>query len=220
MEIFPLYFILFSKYVTGYSEQCGECVCIRSIETIFCEGKHISNVESIPIFYTNYKTLVLRDTNVLLLPNNICSWKVERIIIKQNIYFDCASLEFCENKLYDTDCKFSSALSYASTKFVTESTLIISSEIISSEKTENSIMVTSFSSQTFSTPSFTSVSKNWKVFLSLGIVVGLLLLVTISLGCYVFVLKKRGQSEMLENPPLELDEISGGVVNHSANIRE
>ena len=240
MEIFPLSFLLFSKYVTGYSEQCGVCICIRSIETIFCEGKHITKVESIPVFHRHYKTLILRDTYVLHLPKDICSWKVERIIIKKNIYFDCSSINFCENKLFDTDCELTSPLTFASTNFVTDSSYIVSSETITSdgtfqtnsvensEKTKSeffnntkkfSSVVPTTTTQSFpepsSSPSFTS---HWQLVLCLGIVVGLLLLLTLSLGSYVFFMKKCGQRELSLNPALELEEISTGVVNISANI--
>ena len=112
---------LFSVLPAISNEQCGSCICIRSIHSIICEGIHISTLDTIPKFYRNYNTLVIRDTIDLKLTNDICSWKLKTIIIRNNKRFECSSLLFCNNINIDSDCEDISACTSASSEFSGES---------------------------------------------------------------------------------------------------
>ena len=225
------------------NEKCGSCVCIRSIHSIICEGIHIFTLETIPTFYRNYTTLVIRDTAISKLPENICTWKVKSIIIRNNKKLKCSSVKVCKNINIDSDClvstKFSSETTQSLISDFTTSIKMVKTTVIETEqssikdnftngkKTTTEIIYStdsyssiktissdSVSSQSFTTKHPSTSSGNFKTILGLSITASALLFIVIVLGSYVFSLKKKTpEMELSLNTAFELEDIGNGVAN-------
>ena len=103
--IFLTYIIECLFIVIAAGEDCGLCNCEPSLQTIYCQGPEITEIDSIPEIFHSYFRLVLRDTAIIKLPTNICQWKIREIFMRGNLNFDCASLEYCPGISFDNECE-------------------------------------------------------------------------------------------------------------------
>ena len=141
-------------------EDCGLCRCEPSLQTIYCQGREITEVDSIPDTFHSYSRLVLRDTEIIKLPDNICQWKLREIFMRGNLLFDCESLEYCAHILYDIECQKSSSEAFET--------------IFTSPKSEKNSVFTVQAESTSVTNSVKAENESAILFLIIGILAGIL----------------------------------------------
>ena len=103
MEFF-LFPLVFSFLGSSIAIECGPCDCFPLLQTIICEGREIIEINSLPLPDQSYSQVVIRGTSIIKLPEDICRWNLREIFMRDNSIFQCVSISYCENTVYDTDC--------------------------------------------------------------------------------------------------------------------